>query len=111
MGPLSEVRIVEFAGPGPAPFGAMMLAELGADILRIDRPGSYPAPDATLAFEKFGKFVLATRPAEQLRGVHGRAPHREFSFRPAERRAYVVAEAIQQASLAIRPLLVQDREI
>ncbi|MCA1999210.1 MAG: CoA transferase [Hyphomicrobiales bacterium] len=37
--PLAGVRIVEFAGIGPAPFAAMMLADLGADILRIDRPG------------------------------------------------------------------------
>jgi len=44
MGPLNGVRIVEFAGLGPAPFGAMMLADLGADIIRIDRPGGYPAP-------------------------------------------------------------------
>jgi hypothetical protein len=45
MGPLNGVRIVEFAGLGPAPFGAMMLADLGADIIRIDRPGGYRAPD------------------------------------------------------------------
>jgi alpha-methylacyl-CoA racemase len=44
MGTLSGVRIIEFAGLGRAPFGAMMLADLGTDILRIDRPGGYPAP-------------------------------------------------------------------
>jgi alpha-methylacyl-CoA racemase len=37
MGPLSGIRIVEFAGIGPGPFAAMMLADLGADIIRIDR--------------------------------------------------------------------------
>jgi len=39
MGPLDGVRIVELAGIGPAPFACMMLAELGADVLRIERPG------------------------------------------------------------------------
>ena len=32
MGPLIDVRIVEFAGLGPAPFGAMVLADLGAEV-------------------------------------------------------------------------------
>ncbi|WP_406055946.1 CaiB/BaiF CoA transferase family protein [Kribbella sp. NBC_00889] len=39
MGPLQGVKVVELAGIGPAPFACMMLAELGADVLRIDRPG------------------------------------------------------------------------
>jgi alpha-methylacyl-CoA racemase len=37
MGPLSGIKIVEFAGIGPGPFAAMMLSDLGADILRIER--------------------------------------------------------------------------
>jgi alpha-methylacyl-CoA racemase len=38
-GPLQGVRVVELAGIGPAPFAAMLLADLGADVIRIDRPG------------------------------------------------------------------------
>jgi alpha-methylacyl-CoA racemase len=38
-GPLSGVRIVEFAGIGPGPFCGMLLSDLGADVVRIDRPG------------------------------------------------------------------------
>ena len=38
-GPLSGVRIVELAGIGPGPFAAMLLADLGADVVRVDRPG------------------------------------------------------------------------
>jgi alpha-methylacyl-CoA racemase len=38
-GPLGGVRIVELAGIGPAPFAAMVLADLGADIVRVDRAG------------------------------------------------------------------------
>jgi alpha-methylacyl-CoA racemase len=36
-GPLHGVRVLEFAGIGPAPFGAMLLADLGADVVRVDR--------------------------------------------------------------------------
>ena len=39
-GPLEGVRVVELAGIGPGPFTCMLLADLGADVLRIDRPGS-----------------------------------------------------------------------
>ncbi len=36
-GPLEGIRIIELAGLGPAPFAGMMLADAGADIIRIDR--------------------------------------------------------------------------
>lgn len=39
-GPLQDVRVVEFAGIGPGPFCAMVLADLGADVVRLVRPGS-----------------------------------------------------------------------
>ncbi|WP_329348554.1 CoA transferase [Streptomyces sp. NBC_01261] len=38
-GPLSGVSVVELAGIGPGPFAAMLLADLGADVVRVDRPG------------------------------------------------------------------------
>ena len=41
-GPLAGVRIVELAGIGPGPFAAMLLADLGADVVRVDRPGGAP---------------------------------------------------------------------
>ncbi|MEU6264786.1 CaiB/BaiF CoA transferase family protein [Saccharopolyspora shandongensis] len=37
-GPLAGVKVVELAGIGPAPFCAMLLADLGADVVRVDRP-------------------------------------------------------------------------
>ncbi|MEA2625374.1 MAG: alpha-methylacyl-CoA racemase [Candidatus Binatota bacterium] len=39
MGPLAGYRVIELAGIGPAPMCAMLLAEMGADVLRIDRAG------------------------------------------------------------------------
>ncbi|MDQ1630778.1 MAG: alpha-methylacyl-CoA racemase [Frankiaceae bacterium] len=44
-GPLEGLRVVELAGIGPAPFAAMLLADLGADVVRVERPGrsSWPA--------------------------------------------------------------------
>ena len=38
MGPLQGVRVIEMASLAPAPFGCMVLADLGADVLRVDRP-------------------------------------------------------------------------
>jgi crotonobetainyl-CoA:carnitine CoA-transferase CaiB-like acyl-CoA transferase len=77
MSPLAGVKIVEFAGLGPAPFGAMMLADLGADIIRLDRPGGYPPPDPTLDFETLGRFAFYNRNRRtvriDLKGERGRA--------------------------------------
>jgi alpha-methylacyl-CoA racemase len=39
-GPLVGLKVVEFAGIGPGPFAAMLLADLGADVVRIDRKGA-----------------------------------------------------------------------
>ncbi|GHC69494.1 alpha-methylacyl-CoA racemase [Nocardiopsis terrae] len=38
MGPLNGIRVVEFTGIGPAPMAGMLLADLGASVIRIDRP-------------------------------------------------------------------------
>ncbi|WP_269331391.1 CaiB/BaiF CoA transferase family protein [Futiania mangrovi] len=37
MGPLAGMKIIEFGGIGPGPFAAMMLSDMGADVLRLDR--------------------------------------------------------------------------
>src|SRR5215213_6066425 len=41
-GPLRGVKVVEIAGIGPGPHAAMILADLGADVIRIERPGGQP---------------------------------------------------------------------
>lgn len=53
MGPLRGLRVVELAGIGPGPHAAMVLADLGADVVRVDRPGGLrlgdpSRPDPTL---------------------------------------------------------------
>ena len=43
---LEGIRIVEFEGIGPGPFAAMMLADLGAEVICVQRPGGPPLPGA-----------------------------------------------------------------
>lgn len=43
-GPLCSLKVLEFAGLGPAPFCGMLLSDLGADVIRIDRRGARPSP-------------------------------------------------------------------
>ncbi|MCY4656018.1 MAG: CoA transferase, partial [Gammaproteobacteria bacterium] len=49
MGPLSGYRIIELAGIGPGPFCGMMLSDMGAEVIRVDRiSGSQSAPKDVL---------------------------------------------------------------
>jgi alpha-methylacyl-CoA racemase len=45
MGPLNGIKIIELAGIGPGPFCAMMLADMGADVIRVDRAQSVVGGD------------------------------------------------------------------
>src|ERR1700740_2212488 len=68
-GPLSGLRVVELAGIGPGPHAAMILGDLGADVVRIERPrrgGGAPAPrrDSMLRNRRSG--------AADLKGDEGR---------------------------------------
>ena len=56
MGPLAGYRIVEFAGIGPGPFCAMLLADMGATVLRLDRPTV-----ANLGIDRPARFNLLNR--------------------------------------------------
>src|SRR6266705_3488559 len=40
MGPLSGIRVLEFEAIGPGPFAGMLLADMGADVLVVDRPAA-----------------------------------------------------------------------
>ena len=39
-GPLAGLKVIEMVGLGPAPFCAMLLADMGAKVIRIDGPGA-----------------------------------------------------------------------
>jgi alpha-methylacyl-CoA racemase len=114
MGPLKGVRVVEIAGIGPGPFCAMMLADMGADVLRVDRAADVDvaavaeSPDFLL---KRGRRSLAVDlkhadgPATVLRLVE-RADILIEGFRPG------VAERLgigPDACLAVNPRLVYGR--
>lgn len=43
-GPLQGLRVLELGGMGPGPFAGMTLADMGAEVLRIDRPGASGFP-------------------------------------------------------------------
>lgn len=53
-GPLSGIRVLELAGIGPAPFCGMLLADLGAEVVQIRRPGAAPGEDDVLQRGKRG---------------------------------------------------------
>ena len=55
-GPLVGLKVVELAGIGPGPFAAMLLADLGADVVRVDRPA-----DPGLGVPRGYEFDLASR--------------------------------------------------
>src|SRR3972149_6086234 len=55
-GPLEGIRVIEIAGFGPGPFCAMLLADLGAEVLRIDRPDQVGKEPPTI-----GPLDLTTR--------------------------------------------------
>ncbi|MDP1688008.1 CoA transferase, partial [Hydrogenophaga sp.] len=48
-GPLAGLKIVEMAGIGPGPFCAMVLADMGAEVIRVARPGAVLDPHDVLA--------------------------------------------------------------
>src|SRR4029450_12492511 len=55
-GPLAGVRVVEIAGIGPGPFCAMMLSDMGAEVIRVDRTG-----DADLGLDVDPRFAVLNR--------------------------------------------------
>src|SRR5437763_15515840 len=52
MGPLAGVKIVELAGIGPAPFCAMLLSDMGAEVIRVDRAANVGHDDSRVGGPK-----------------------------------------------------------
>ena len=46
MGPLQGIRVIELQGIGPGPFCGMMLSDMGAEVIRIDRAGNVAGGDS-----------------------------------------------------------------
>ena len=59
MGPLSGYRIIEVAGIGPGPFAGMMLADMGAEVIIVERPGGNPMTDLKVDINRRGKRSVA----------------------------------------------------
>ncbi|MFD9128253.1 CaiB/BaiF CoA transferase family protein [Kitasatospora sp. NPDC059571] len=111
-GPLAGVRVLELAGIGPGPFAAMLLADLGADVVRVDRPGGAaigPAPAADLTNRNKRSVVVdlkASGGAAQVLDLAARADLLVEGYRPG------VAERLgigPDACLARNPALVYGR--
>lgn len=79
MGPLNGIKIIEMAGIGPCPMAAMLLADLGATVLRIDRP----EPSA-LGLERPLKFNLLLRNRKVIALDLKSAPARDLVLRLVE---------------------------
>jgi len=110
-GPLAGIRVVELAGIGPAPFTAMMLADMGADVVRVDRtgpPAGDYAPNPVLERGRRSLAVDLKQPAgvEVVLRLVGTADALVEGFRPGvmERLGLGPADC-----LARRPSLVYGR--
>ncbi len=109
MGPLQGVRVIEIAGIGPGPFCAMLLADLGGEVVRIDRPeGADGGRVDVLGRGRRSVVVDLKHPrgAEVVLGLVAGADVLIEGFRPA------VAERLgigPEACLARNPRLVYGR--
>ena len=86
--PLSGIRVIEFAGIGPGPFAGMMLADHGAEVIRIDRPArgdglSIDTKDALLRSRKsIGLDLKNPKSIEAVRRIVKSADAIIEGFRP-----------------------------
>ncbi len=108
-GPLAGVRVVELAGIGPAPYAAMVLADLGAQVVRVERPGQGPDVAAPVVLRGRRSVVLDLKQqpgVQALLGMIDRADVVIEAYRPG------VAERLgfgPDVCLARNPRLVYGR--
>jgi len=60
-GPLTGIKIVELSGIGPGPYAGQLLADMGADVIVIDRPGGSIVPKAIDARGKNSSILVLKR--------------------------------------------------
>ena len=114
MGPLAGIRVLEFEAIGPGPFAGMLLADMGADVILVDRPA---ASDLGLKRERWNDVMMrgkrsvtldlkSTEGARAALELIGRADALIEGFRPGvmERRGLG-----PEAALAKNPRLVYGR--
>src|SRR5687768_199493 len=86
MGPLAGVRILEFAGIGPVPFAGMLLSDMGADVVRVDRELSDKArPSADITSRGRRAVALNLKDSAQRDQLLGLIDHADVvieGFRP-----------------------------
>jgi alpha-methylacyl-CoA racemase len=84
-GPLAGVRVIELGGIGPGPHAGMVLADLGADVVRVRRPGGLTMPSEDRDLLHRGKRIVdldvKTRPQALLK-LAGKADVLLDGFRP-----------------------------
>lgn len=109
-GPLSGVRVLEMAGLGAGPYTAMLLGDLGADVLRVDRPGTPQSQPRAYALSRSRRSIeidlKSPQGIEALMGLVDSAEILLEGYRPG------VAERLgfgPEACLARRPSLVYGR--
>lgn len=108
-GPLTGLRVLEFSGLGPGPFAGMLLADMGADVVRVDRPPVRPADPAEVTARGKRSVVLDLKTESGRLSAQALAQHADVlieGFRPG------VMERLglgPEALLAINPMLVYGR--
>jgi len=110
MGPLAGYRVLEFAGIGPGPFCAMVLADLGAEVVRIDRPDGPPGggPSDILGRGRRSLALDLKNPAHHAAALRliGRADALIEGFRPGVMERLGLGPA---PCLAANPRLIYGR--
>ena len=84
-GPLAGVRVIELGGIGPGPHAAMVLADLGADVVRVRRPGGLQMPAENVDLLHRGKRVVdldVKKDPQALLGLVAKADVLIDAFRP-----------------------------
>jgi len=67
MGPLNGYTVIELSGIGPAPMAGMILADMGAEVIRIERPGAFSPPQSRdVSFRGKKSVVLNLKSAEGI---------------------------------------------
>src|SRR5271169_2402139 len=109
-GPLAGLKVVEMVGLGPAPFCAMLLADMGAEVIRIDRPGGGEIMSAmaprfdTMARGRRSVAINLKKPgaAETVLELVGKADAMLEGFRPG---------VMERLGLGPEPCMARNRKL